>query len=239
VHARINVTRLHFLTRFVAYYRVSTGRQGQSGLSLESQRADIRRYIEQVGGELIAEFSEVESGTRLKMKKWVKLQTALKIAEQEGATLIVAKLDRLARDAEFLMWLKSSEIEVKALDLPDFSSLTVGIFATVAQYESERISLRVKDSYRARRARGMTKFGAVNNLTREGATMGRANYSAKVKEHHAGAHSLAVMLRKEGLTYAQIASFLNEKGFRTLRKAAYSATHVFRMLQKYGAMLVL
>lgn len=225
------------MTRFVAYYRVSTGRQGQSGLSLESQRADIKRYIEQVEGELIAEFSEVESGTRLKMKKRVKLQSALKIAEREGATLIVAKLDRLARDAEFLMWLKSSEIEVKALDLPDFSSLTVGIFATVAQYESERISLRVKDSYRARRARGMTKFGAVNNLTREGATTGRATYAATVKEHHAGAHSLAVMLRKEGMTYAQIASFLNEKGFRTLRKAAYTATHVFRLLKQYGAML--
>lgn len=225
------------MTRFVSYYRVSTGRQGQSGLSLETQRADIKRYVEQVGGELIAEFSEVESGTRLKMKKRVKLQSALRMAEQDGATLIVAKLDRLARDAEFLMWLRSSKIEVKALDLPDFSSLTVGIFATVAQYESERISLRVKDSYRARRARGMSTFGATNNLTREGAALGRSTYAAKVKEHHAGAHSLAVMLRKEGMTYAQIANFLNEKGFKTLRKAAYTATHVFRMFQKYGALL--
>ena len=60
-----------------------------------------------------------------------------------------------------------------------------------------------------------------------------------MREHHAGAHSLAVMLRQKGMTYAQIACFLNEKGFRTLRKAAYSATHVFRMIQKYGAMLVM
>lgn len=227
------------MARFVAYYRVSTGRQGQSGLSLEGQQADVRRYVEQVGGELIAEFSEVESGTRLKMKKRVKLQQAIEIAEKEKAVLITSKLDRLARDVVFLMRLQSSKIEVKALDLSDFSSLTVGIFATVAQYESERISLRVKDSYRARRARGVTKFGAVDNLTPEGAEEGRAVYAEKARKHHAGAHSLAVMLRKEGKTYRQIADILNSKGFRTLRHAAYSATHIFRLLKQYGAMLVL
>jgi hypothetical protein len=79
--------------------------------------------------------------------------------------------------------------------------------------------------------------GAVNNLTRQGAEEGRAVDAEKVRKPHAGAHSLAVMLRKEGMTYAQIASFLNEKGFRTLRNAAYTATHVLRMFRKYGAML--
>jgi DNA invertase Pin-like site-specific DNA recombinase len=226
------------VTRYLAYYRVSTGRQGASGLSLLTQREDVRRYIEQVGGELIAEFSEVESGTKLKMKKRLKLQQALQLAEQEGATLIVAKLDRLARDAEFLMRLQSSKIDVKALDLSEFNSLTVGIFATVAQYESERISLRVKDSYRARRARGITKFGAVDNLTLEGAEVGRAVYAEKARKHHAGAHTLAVMLRKEGKTYQKIADILNEKGFQTLRNSRYSATHILRILHKYGTLLV-
>lgn len=226
------------MTRFVAYFRVSTGRQRQSGLSLEGQRADVQRYVEQVKGELIAEFSEVESGTKLKMKKRLKLQLALQLAEREKATLIVAKLDRLARDAEFLMRLQSSKIEVKALDLSDFSSLTVGIFATVAQYESERISLRVRDSYKARRARGITKFGAVDNLTREGAEEGRAVYAEKARKHHAGAHSLAVLLRKNGKTYQQIADVLNDKGFRTLRNAAYTATHVLRLFRKYGLMML-
>lgn len=205
---------------------------------MEGQKTDVRRYIEQVKGELIAEFSEVESGTRLKMKKRVKLQSALQIAEKEGATLIVAKLDRLARDAEFLMRLQSSKIEVKALDLSDFNSLTVGLFATISQYESERIGLRVKDSYRARRARGITKFGAVNNLTREGAAEGRAVYAEKLRKHHAGAHTLAVMLRKDGKTYQQIADVLNDKGFRTLRNAAYTATHVLRLFRKYGLMML-
>ena len=149
----------------------------------------------------------------------------------------MAKLDRLARDAEFLMRLQSSNIEVKALDLPDFSALTVGIFATMAQYESERISLRVKDSYKARRARGQTSFGAKDNLTSGGRAEGRAVYAEKVREHHAGAHSLAVLLKKEGMSYREIADHLNEKGFRTLRNAAYTATHVFRMFRKYGALL--
>lgn len=202
--------------------------------TLEGQKADVQRYVEQVQGELVAEFSAVESGTKLKMKKRLKLQKALLLAEREGVTLILAKLDRLARDAEFMMRLQSSGIEVKALDLSDFSSLTVGIFATVAQYESERISLRVKDSYRARRARGITKFGAVNNLTNEGAEEGRAVYAEKARRHHAGAHTLVVMLRKDGKAYQQIASFLNEKGIRTLRKAAYSATQVLRLFRKYG-----
>ena len=225
------------MSKFVAYYRVSTGKQGHSGLSLESQEADVRRYVEKMEGELIAEFREVESGTRLNIRKRVKLQAALDIVEREGAILIVAKLDRLARDAEFLMKLASSKIEIRALDVAEFNTLTVGIWATVAQYESERTSQRVKESYAARRARGNTSFGTAGNLTPEGAAEGRAVYAEKVKDHHAGAHSLAVMLKKDGMTYREIADVLNRKGFRTLKKAAYTATHVFRMFQNYGFML--
>jgi DNA invertase Pin-like site-specific DNA recombinase len=188
-------------------------------------------------GELIAEYSEVESGGRLKFRKRVKLHDALVLAERENATLIVAKLDRLARDAELLMHLASSNIEIKALDIAEFNTLTVGIFSVIAQSEAERISQRVKDSYSARRARGITSFGSKENLTPEGASEGRAVYSEKVRDHHAGAHSLAVMLKKEGMTYREIADVLNKKGFRTLRKAKYTATHVFRMFKKYGLML--
>lgn len=225
------------MKKFVSYYRVSTSRQGRSGLSLEAQREEVVRFVERTNGQLIGEFSEVESGTKLKISKRIKLQAALELAERENATLIVAKLDRLARDAEFLMKLASSSIEIYALDVPDLNTMSIGVLASVAQYESERISQRVKDSYKARRARGQTEFGATHNLTLDGAAEGRATYAEMVKNHHAGAHSLAVMLKKDGMTYREIADVLNRKGFKTLRKAAYTATHVFRMFKKYGLML--
>ena len=127
--------------KFIAYYRVSTKRQG---LGLEAQQTTARQYASARGAEIIAEFSEKESGKHEDLKKRRELFAALELCRKTGACLLIAKLDRLARDVEFTFHLKNSHAQVIACDLPDFNTLTVGIFATMAQHEREICSLRTK-----------------------------------------------------------------------------------------------
>lgn len=127
--------------RFVAYYRVSTRRQG---LGLDAQRATAHQYAETRGAEIIAEYSEKESGKSENLRNRHELFAALDLCRKTGACLLIAKLDRLARDVEFTFHLKNSNAQVIACDLPDFNTLNVGIFATMAQHEREICSQRTK-----------------------------------------------------------------------------------------------
>ncbi|MBN8906814.1 MAG: recombinase family protein, partial [Rhodospirillales bacterium] len=142
--------------RFVAYLRVSTARQGRSGLGLEAQREAVTAFVGARGGKLIApEFVEVETGKRNDRPQ---LAAALKRCRTTGATLVVAKLDRLSRNAAFLMTLRDSGVSFVAADLPEANTMTVGVMAVVAQHEREAISRRTKEALAASRARG-TKLG--------------------------------------------------------------------------------
>lgn len=127
--------------KFIAYYRVSTKRQG---LGLDAQRTTARQYASARGAEIIAEFSEKESGKNENLRQRHELFAALDMCRKTGACLLIAKLDRLARDVEFTFHLKNTNAQVVACDLPDFNTLTVGIFATMAQHEREICSLRTK-----------------------------------------------------------------------------------------------
>src|SRR5258706_2822013 len=138
--------------RYVAYLRVSTDRQGRSGLGLEAQRSAVAQYVAAKGGRIIEpEYVEVESGKRNDRPE---LEKALKHCRLTGAILIVAKLDRLSRNAAFLMTLRDSGAEFVAADLPEANTMTVGIMALVAQHEREAISARTKAALAASRARG-------------------------------------------------------------------------------------
>src|SRR5262250_108087 len=129
-------------TRFVAYLRVSTARQGKSGLGLEAQRETVRQFVASQNGKIIApEFIEIESGKRDDRPE---LDKAIKRCRVTGATLVVAKLDRLSRNAAFLMTLRDSGVQFVAADLPEANTMTVGVMAVVAQHEREAISARTK-----------------------------------------------------------------------------------------------
>lgn len=146
------------MTKYVAYYRVSTQRQGQSGLGLEAQRKAIHDFIQERnhGSTLIREFTEVESG---KKDNRPELAVAMQWAQAMGATLLIAKLDRLSRDASFLITLQKSGVLFTAADMPEANALSVGIMALVAQHEREAISARTKAALQAAKARGVALGG--------------------------------------------------------------------------------
>ena len=128
------------MTAYVAYYRVSTDRQGESGLGLEAQRAAVARFVGAV--PLLAEFQEIESGKSHTNRP--QLTAAMELCRKQKATLVIAKLDRLARDVHFISGLMKSGVEFVAVDMPHANRLTVHILAAVAEHEREMISARTK-----------------------------------------------------------------------------------------------
>ena len=146
-------------TKYVVYLRVSTARQGRSGLGLEAQRAAVEAFMNANGIRVeLASYTEIESG---KHNDRPQLAKALLHCRRQRATLLVAKIDRLSRNAAFLMNLRDAGVKFVAADLPDLNTLTLGIFASMAQYEREQISTRTKAALAANAARGV-KLGNPN-----------------------------------------------------------------------------
>lgn len=137
---------------FISYLRVSTLKQGQSGLGLEAQRKAVKDYLNGGDWTVIEEVVEIESG---KNNKRPKLNEAIQLCKASGATLVVAKIDRLTRDAAFLLNLKDSGIDFIAADMPEANRLTIGIMALVAEQEREAISKRTKEALAAAKAKGV------------------------------------------------------------------------------------
>ncbi|GBR09907.1 recombinase family protein [Acetobacter oeni] len=182
---------------FVTYFRVSTARQGASGLGIEAQQAAVAAHVVQAGGRVLAEFTEIESG---KNNDRPKLAEALERCRLTGAVLLIAKLDRLSRDAHFLLGLDKAGVEFIAADMPNANRLTVGIMALVAQQEREAISARTKAALAAAKARG-TKLGGY----REGARKVDYRLSVKARQKAADAFRnrvgpMAAGMHSEGLS---------------------------------------
>jgi DNA invertase Pin-like site-specific DNA recombinase len=137
--------------KFISLLRVSTTRQGESGLGLEAQRQQVLSHVQRVQGNLITEFVEVESGRKLQRPM---LEEAIALAKAYNATLIIAKWDRISRDAHYLLGLQKSGVKLVAADNPNANELTIGILAVVAQDEAMRISDRVTKALAAAKARG-------------------------------------------------------------------------------------
>ena len=140
------------MKRYVIYIRVSTRKQGASGLGLEAQRQMCMNYIKAANGELSGEYKDVESGTH---RDRPGLWQAINRCKQDGSTLVIAKLDRLARDVEFTFRVMNSGIDIHFCDMPVVNTMILGVFASVAQYERELTSKRTKDALAARRERGL------------------------------------------------------------------------------------
>lgn len=203
---------------YIAYYRVSTRAQGTSGLGLEAQQAQVAAFITREGHTLTEEYTEVESGRNAKRPELIRAVAACK---RTGAHLLIAKLDRLSRNAIFLLTLREelngSGLDIRALDMPELNTLTLGLMATIAQHEAEITSKRTKDALQARKARGDT-LGNPGNFTSQGRRKGaaRRRTMAATNPHAHRLYDTIAHHRSLGLSFAAIATLLNDRGDATL-----------------------
>ncbi len=223
--------------QLIAYYRVSTARQGESGLGLEAQRAKVEQLAAERGAEVVAEFTEVESGRKADRPQ---LAAALAAARKLGAVVAVAKLDRIARDAELVLRL-SREAAANGMggflfcDLPDVDATTAAgrmvltVMASVAEFESRRISERTREALAAARARGV-KLGGLraNTLTRNDAARERAQADAE------RLRPLLAALQAQGLSLRQMSAALAAAGTTTAKGQPLSPSAVKLQLERLG-----
>jgi DNA invertase Pin-like site-specific DNA recombinase len=220
--------------RFISYLRVSTAKQGASGLGLEAQRKAVLDYLDGGKWTLVAEVVEIETGKRADRPK---LAEALALCRLQRATLVIAKLDRLARNVAFISNLMESGVDFVAVDLPQANRLTVHILAAVAEHEAKMISERTRAALAAAKARGQQLGGDRGNI-REIAHLGRLA-SAQVRQERARQRAADLVpiiadLRKRGVTsLRQIAAALNERGVPAPCGGAWAPAQVHRVLDQY------
>jgi DNA invertase Pin-like site-specific DNA recombinase len=222
-------------TKLVAYHRVSTTKQGNSGLGLEAQQAAIEAYSGRIGACIVESFTEIESGKRNERPELLK---ALHHAKVTGAVLVIAKLDRLSRNAAFLLTLQDSGVRFVATDMPDANNLTVGIMALVAQQEREAISNRTKEALQAAKARGQ-KLGNPNGAAAllragKGNAAGVLAVKTKAQEYAQEMQAVVSNLQAQGkISLGGLAEALNKGGYKTPRGGAWHKTSVKKLLNRF------
>ena len=222
--------------KFVSYLRVSTDRQGRSGLGLEAQRKAVADYLNGGNWELIAEFVEVETGKRDDRPK---LREALHRAKITGATLVIAKLDRLSRNLAFIAALQDSGAKFVAADMPEANETMIQFMAVIAQHERKMISTRTKAALAAARARGK-RLGNPNLVALQAVGAGKPGWTAGADSNRANADRFArdvlpvvEAIRADKITSLEgIASALNSRGILTARGGRWYATTVRNLLKR-------
>ncbi len=219
---------------YVGYYRVSTDRQGRSGLGLEAQRAAVAGYLDG-GSTLLDTFTEVESGRRADRPELAK---ALDLCRRRKATLVIAKLDRLARNVAFIANLMDADVDVVAVDMPEANRFTLHIMAAMAEHEAALVSQRTKAALQAAKARGRdlgwsipSRRGEQAQASMKGVVVNRA----KADQHAANVLPVIRDIERAGLTTLQgIADALNARGIRTARGRRWYASTVRNLLERGG-----
>jgi DNA invertase Pin-like site-specific DNA recombinase len=207
--------------KHVAYYRVSTQKQGKSGLGLEAQQATVEGYCQPVES-----FTEIETGKHCNRPE---LQLALAACRRLGAVLVIAKLDRLARNVHFVSGLMESGVEFVACDNPTANKLTIHLLAAMAEHEAEQISKRTKAALKAYKARGGV-LGNPRNLTTTARKAGNAANVVASEAHKAKVLPVARKLREAGRSLSEIGHILTGQGILTRYNKAWSPTAVSRLL---------
>jgi len=215
--------------KFVAYYRVSTQKQGASGLGLEAQKDAVRRFLNGGEWELVAEFVEVETGKGADaLARRPQLRAALEACRTQGATLVIAKLDRLARNVFFVSGLMESKVRFVACDMPEANELTIHVMAAFAEHEAKRIGQRTREALAAAKARGV-KLGVT----------GPANLRPCLDERKADADAAALKLaglvagfQGQGLSQRAIVAELNLIGVPASRGGKWSLPQFQRLLKR-------
>lgn len=217
--------------KFISYLRVSTQRQGKSGLGLEAQREAVSSYLNGGNWTLVEEVVEVESGKRSDRPQ---LARALSLCRIHGARLLVAKLDRLARNVAFISTLMESGVDFEAVDLPQANKLTVHIMAAMAEHEAAMISARTKAALAAAKARG-TKLGGHRRNSSRIHSKGCVA-SIKVRRESASRRATDLLPLIQSIrsdcnpSLRGIAAALNQRGVPTARGGEWSAIQVQRLL---------
>lgn len=220
--------------RGVTYLRVSTDKQGRSGLGLDAQREAVERHVARIGGVVVADFVEVESGKRADRPQLIQ---ALAIARAHGATLIIAKLDRLARNVHFISGLMESGVPFVACDMPAANKLTIHIIASMAEHERELISERTKAALAAAKKRGTVLGGWRGGPVPTDAARAKAS-AAKTAQAASRARDLAPLMAtirgEGGVSLSAMAAALNARGISTARGADWTPTAVRRVALLIG-----
>jgi DNA invertase Pin-like site-specific DNA recombinase len=220
--------------KFVAYYRVSTAKQGASGLGLEAQQESVRSYLNGGRWKMVEELTEIESGKRNDRPA---LARALAVCRIHKATLIIAKLDRLARNVNFISNLMESGVEFIAVDFPQANRLTIHILAAVAEHEALATSTRTKDALQAARARGV-KLGTRNPMmiaqhARKGTRASAAVRAANSHKRAADILPVIGALQAKGITTLHgIAETLNQRGIPAPHGGKWFPAQVSRVLAR-------
>ncbi|MHC8315735.1 recombinase family protein [Pseudomonas sp. LB3P31] len=214
---------------FVSYLRVSTQKQGASGLGLDAQRNAVEHFVDGAHGTLIAEYQEVETGKGSDaLVKRPTLRAALEFCRKQGATLVIAKLDRLARNVHFVSGLMESRAKFVACDMPEANELTIHIMAAFAEHEAKRISQRTKEALAAAKARGVAL-----------GTAGAANLKPNMELRQRTATAFVERLRllfdgmtARGLSQRAMAAELNMIGIPTPKGGLWGLTQIQRTIAR-------
>lgn len=227
--------------KYVAYYRVSTQRQGQSGLGLEAQREAVTRFVNG-HGVLAGEHTEIESGCKSDRPE---LSKAIAQATRSRAVLVIAKLDRLARNVAFISTLMESGVDFKACDNPHANRLTIHILAAVAEDEARRISERTKAALAAYKARGGllgSKHPKCRSITPQASSLGQVRGAAENRKRAVAAYSDLIPvieeMRDAGKSLRAISQQLNFSGHTTRTGKRWSQTQVRRVLRRIPSQVV-
>lgn len=213
---------------YIAYYRVSTQRQGASGLGLEAQKMAVKAFLN--GKLLFAEYKDVETG---KNDFRPELLKAIEQAKQTGTTLVIAKLDRLSRNLTFISTLMDTKVKFICCDMPDANELTISIFGALAQWERQLIGERTRSALQALKAKGVT-LGKPENFTIKVRKMGPARLKeiAASNPNNQKAKKVINLLHKNGKSLREIAAELNEAGFKTSKGKEFRPEQVRRLICK-------
>ena len=225
------------MKKFVSYYRVSRKEQGVSGLGLSAQKSSVIKYIESQNGIIINEFTEVETGTNKRER--IEIHKAIQLAKNENAVLIIAKLDRLARNVNFVSSLMDAGIEFLAVDMPSANNFTIHIFSALAEQEAKLISSRTKLALAELKNKGAL-LGTPKNLNNEA----RAKGLKKIKENainndrNRQAQFVILSCKEKGMSYREIATYLNKLNFKTRYGNQFFATTVLQLYNRIHTQLV-
>jgi DNA invertase Pin-like site-specific DNA recombinase len=202
------------MKKYIAYYRVSRKEQGISGLGLSAQRTSVTAYAKAQDAIIIEEYTEVETGTNKRER--IEIHNAIARAKQMGAILAIAKLDRLARQVSFVSSLMDSGIEFVAVDMPTANNFTIHIFSALAEQEAKLISSRTKLALAELKSSGVA-LGTPKNLDSAARAKGvqRIRENATNNDRNRQAQSVILSCKEKGMSYRQIAEYLNQLNFKT------------------------